>query len=119
MAQLLRGHVRGSGEQRVQRQHLLVGQSQPVPAGGDDPHLRAGAQQRPGQLARVGEDVLAVVDHEQLRARAQVLADRSARCAVADIHAEGGGDGAVDAACRHGAQFGHRGRQLEMNGEVA
>jgi hypothetical protein len=36
----------------------------------------AGAQQRPGQLARVGEHVLAVVDHQELRARAEILDDR-------------------------------------------
>ena len=71
------------------------------------------------QLARAGEHVFAVVNHEQLRARAEVLADRSARRAITDIDAEGGGDGAVDAACRHRAQFGHRDWHLQLGGEFA
>ena len=56
------------GVRRVQDRHLiqhLAGNSKWLAAGAQDPQVRAGAQQRFGQLGASENQVLAVVQHEQ------------------------------------------------------
>ena len=61
--------IRGRQRQRPQPEDLLPAHAQRLLAGGQDAHPRAAAQDVRGQRRRRGRQVLAVVQHQQQRAR--------------------------------------------------